>query len=838
MTFAYLILTHKKPYQVLRLVNALTTENTYFIIHIDNKIDETPFRLSIGDRENIFFCKHRKTVNWAGFSQIEATMELIREMIVRIGFPDYVHLLSGQDFPIKSNECIFDYFEKNRGTNFIEYFSLPSDNWNDGMERIRYKWYIDDVGYAKATELVQKQKPHDFLPNIVPYGGSTWWSLTGECVANIFNECNQGSQLYEFYKYTVSPDEMLFHTFLMNSEYKNTIKNYNLRKIDWSAKLPHPKTWQSEHFEELINSPRLFARKFDADFDSEILNKLETHIINVHDCRKVSKTPAVSVVMSMYNAREFLRECIDSILNQSFSDFELIIADDGSTDDSVEIVKSYDDKRIKLVLCEHNFINSLNTGLSHAKGKYIARMDSDDIMPVERLEVQFEFMEQHLDIDICVGWMQFFGNSTHLEKVPANHNEIAHRLIYRNFVMSSSAMLRRAVFNNIKFDDDYFYVEDYKLWIDSICAGYHFSGMQKVLNCYRTHNNQLTVTKSMEMSKKAFKVRLKYIEYLMETIVEKNEKYFTLIDSLIKATNENLISANQLIDIVGNIYKEFFDKESYRETYISIKKYLTDNYKNIIGKYQNITDDYEANMNIDESPVWICWWDGEEAMPDIVNACFKSVCNNAGIHPVKLITKYNYLEFTTIPDYIIDKVDKNIISITHLADILRMCLLYEHGGLWIDSTVFVSAEFKPYLFEQDFFTVRNSSAISFDISEYKWTSFCIGGKKRNLFFAFMRDMFYEYWKKEEKLIHYFLLDYCISIAYDEIPLFRNMIEKIPYSNPQIYNIVQNFYNEFDRTVYEQICLDTDFHKLTWKQKFSSIINGKQTFYGYILSNYK
>ncbi|MDR1581805.1 MAG: beta-1,6-N-acetylglucosaminyltransferase [Prevotellaceae bacterium] len=165
MTFAYLILVHKNPNQVLRLVNILTANNTYFVIHVDKKTDETLFKSIIGSRENVFFCECRKIVKRGGFSVTKAIMELIREMIVHIGFPDYVHLMSGQDFPLKSNEYIFDYFERHRGTNFLEYFPLPSPMWNDGMKRIKYKWYVDDLGYTKAAELVRTQKPHDFLPD-------------------------------------------------------------------------------------------------------------------------------------------------------------------------------------------------------------------------------------------------------------------------------------------------------------------------------------------------------------------------------------------------------------------------------------------------------------------------------------------------------------------------------------------------------------------------------------------------------------------------------------------------------------------------------------------------
>lgn len=99
------------------------------------------------------------------------------------------------------------------------------------------------------------------------------------------------------------------------------------------------------------------------------------------------KNPPVSIVLPMYNAAEYIKECVDSILMQTYSDFELLIIDDGSTDDSVEILEKYDDQRIRLIKNEHNFIASLNLGLKESRGKYIARMDADDKMKPHRLEM-------------------------------------------------------------------------------------------------------------------------------------------------------------------------------------------------------------------------------------------------------------------------------------------------------------------------------------------------------------------------------------------------------------------------------------------------------------------
>ena len=101
----------------------------------------------------------------------------------------------------------------------------------------------------------------------------------------------------------------------------------------------------------------------------------------------------ISVIMPVYNGARYLRECLDSILCQTFRNFELLIVDDGSTDDTCDIIRSYSDNRIRLIESRHDYIASCNLLLKEAKGKYLARMDADDIMMPDRLMAQYEYME-------------------------------------------------------------------------------------------------------------------------------------------------------------------------------------------------------------------------------------------------------------------------------------------------------------------------------------------------------------------------------------------------------------------------------------------------------------
>ncbi|MDD4761099.1 MAG: glycosyltransferase family 2 protein, partial [Bacteroidaceae bacterium] len=128
---------------------------------------------------------------------------------------------------------------------------------------------------------------------------------------------------------------------------------------------------------------------------------------------KDKSIPAISIVMSAYNVEKYIKEAIDSIIGQSFSNFECIIVDDGSTDSTRDIIRSCQDERIVLLENKHDFIASLNLGMDAARGKYIARMDADDIMHPDRLKIQYSVMESEPSITVCGTWMQHFG-----ERVP------------------------------------------------------------------------------------------------------------------------------------------------------------------------------------------------------------------------------------------------------------------------------------------------------------------------------------------------------------------------------------------------------------------------------------
>lgn len=208
-----------------------------------------------------------------------------------------------------------------------------------------------------------------------------------------------------------------------------------------------------------------------------------------------TENPAITVLMPVYNAEIFIREAIDSILNQTFSDFEFLIFNDGSTDRTEEIIKNYHDDRIRFFSSKRNigYLHHLNDGIKIAKGKYIARMDSDDIAYINRFETQFKYLEQNPDVGVCGSYSNLFGSAKGLSKNPIEHDEILAQLPFGNAFIHPSVMIRKSVLsdNNLLYNNEFYKSEDYELWVKlSKIAKLH--NIPKALLKYRVHENQVS----------------------------------------------------------------------------------------------------------------------------------------------------------------------------------------------------------------------------------------------------------------------------------------------------------------------------------------------------------
>lgn len=301
---------------------------------------------------------------------------------------------------------------------------------------------------------------------------------------------------------------------------------------------------------------------------------------------------------------------------------------------------------------------------------------------------------------------------------------------------------------------------------------------------------------------------------------------------------ENLIRYGSLF---GNklAVRKFMSKASFH----ALKKYkqgldsfLESFSKNVeYEKFSNIRDD-----DMDTCPIWIMWWQGEEAMPDIVRIAFESVKFYAGKHPVILITKNNYEYYTKRSRSFYGFVKENIISLTHFSDFLRFELLYQHGGLWIDATVIMTSEFERDFFSGRFFSVKADTK-SVDTIKWDprwsrlWSIYCIGGHKGDPLFKYIDDFWFLYLSAYNLLIDYFFTDCVIDNAYHRFEDVREGFDSIPDSNANTLALSSML--NADKSSYKSDS-STYIHKCTWKTDFKMLdFNGNETLYSSLYKKY-
>ncbi|MBF0502003.1 MAG: glycosyltransferase [Candidatus Riflebacteria bacterium] len=205
------------------------------------------------------------------------------------------------------------------------------------------------------------------------------------------------------------------------------------------------------------------------------------------------KKNLISVVMSVFNGANFLREAIISVLNQTYSDFEFIIIDDGSSDDSSEIIQSFNDSRIHFFCnpCNLGLAKSLNRGIELSSGEFIARMDCDDVCIPDRFEIQVEFLKSHDDIGICGSSIYMLQNDSKRRiQVYLDKYLLSFMLLFHNTMAHPSVMMKKVVLNDfhLRYDENMKAAQDYDFW--ARCAEVtNLANCPEPLLYFRVHGN-------------------------------------------------------------------------------------------------------------------------------------------------------------------------------------------------------------------------------------------------------------------------------------------------------------------------------------------------------------
>ncbi len=288
---AYIILAHKNPAQVYRLIQKLDDGKSVFFVHIDKRNADEQFKNLSFLQNKVRFVKRTKT-DWGTYGLVIATLNALKEIKKSDEHFKHIILLSGQDYPIKSNSFIDDFFKHSQHSLFIEYFKIPNhEKWKPrgGLYRVD-RYYLGNRLYQKYSAkmlnflLVYISRLKRKLPkNLVPFAGSQWWILDMYAVNYILGFIDKNPGYILFHRHTFAADEIFFQTILLNAQDEQLQKNIstdNKRFLSWEDTTnAHPDVLTKKHITALRNSQALFARKFDAEIDNEIFDLIDDYCL-------------------------------------------------------------------------------------------------------------------------------------------------------------------------------------------------------------------------------------------------------------------------------------------------------------------------------------------------------------------------------------------------------------------------------------------------------------------------------------------------------------------------------------------------------------------------------
>lgn len=296
MRIAYIILAHKQPRQLRRLVTRLNAPGVTFYVHVDKSIGRAPFRQfvsALDGCDNVEFVK-RYSSRWGEFGLVRATLEGIATALRRQPPAGYVVFLSGQDYPIKTPAFIDDFLERNQGRSFLDYNPVPCDEWPMAAYRLEH-WYVRTMG--KVLVLPDREgglallrsprkwpvsllscclpRTRPFLKGYKPFTGSAFWALSRAAAEYIDDFVRREPSFVRFFRFTWVADELFFQTLLLNSPLADQVEDSNLHYMAWSAGDAHPPVLTAADLDKIAGSPALFARKFDIEIDERILGLID-----------------------------------------------------------------------------------------------------------------------------------------------------------------------------------------------------------------------------------------------------------------------------------------------------------------------------------------------------------------------------------------------------------------------------------------------------------------------------------------------------------------------------------------------------------------------------------
>ena len=232
--------------------------------------------------------------------------------------------------------------------------------------------------------------------------------------------------------------------------------------------------------------------------------------------------------MPTYNVAPWVDEAIQSVLKQTYRDFELLVIDDCSTDDTVSVVRSIDDPRIRIIQNEKNvgLAENLNRGLSHISTEYVARMDGDDIAEPFWLEREVAVLDSHPEIGICSAGFERFGTVKSLVRFPERHEDCMANMLFECSVIVPTFRMSLYRDHGLRYSSEAFPAEDYRFWAECLRVTRVYNS-QETLFHYRMHPTQICTARREEQQRKVAQVRRYMLDWLSTDFTEEEKQYYT-----------------------------------------------------------------------------------------------------------------------------------------------------------------------------------------------------------------------------------------------------------------------------------------------------------------------
>lgn len=265
-----------------------------------------------------------------------------------------------------------------------------------------------------------------------------------------------------------------------------------------------------------------------------------------------------------------------------------------------------------------------------------------------------------------------------------------------------------------------------------------------------------------------------------------------------------------------------------------VLSYLNDSFSYLLDKYR----DKSIEIKIPEHRyIWVMWWQGEQSAPELVKMCIESIRRNANGAEVVVITKDNFRDYADIPEYIIQKHEKGYVSFAQLSDIMRVFLISKHGGLWLDSTIYVSQPIPEDIFSKPLYSLHTSYKKTPFVQNDRIHCFVLGGTPGSKPFMFERELLSDYWKSRNVIIDYYLLDYSIMFQYFNLEDIKSLIDNLEPTSEGLYELVSLLDKPYDEVRLESVLSANLFSKLVWNEDWKKTSHGQQTNYSVLLSKY-